>query len=375
MVHRAALPSLALALAASSSTGCRGSARLEDIEFTRAEALPGFDIRWPPGKPMRSNTTPAAGEILVRKGTAVLAASWQTGRVTREDLPTFGTATMSAIGTKIGAGDVGQTELTLPAPDYGLRIDSPTNKGAYMVMSMIQCVKANVTVSVLTMAGGTRDAALAFHERFRTTMTCKQDGVPMTTADGLPAFALDNNLAYLPGSDPPSYYSLTGERWHVTPGTMAQRRAFSEPDAIKKLFGSLGLVVTEQGRLPYSGAADWLALRLTVDVEGRTGYVLVGSLGCPAEASYTVVYMNPHALDTPVEASMLDRVSCPTTPVDAATLPTVAERFTAACEGGHGQACVVLADLAEEEQALLPGLDPAALRARACTLGVTDACT
>jgi hypothetical protein len=70
----------------------------------------------------------------------------------------------------------------------------------------------------------------------------------------------------------------------------------------------------------------------------------------------------------------LDRVSCPSAPVDVATLPTAASRYAAACEGGDGMACAIFAFHIDEEPALFPGHDPKALRARACSLGVAEVC-
>lgn len=370
---RAAVTAVAALGLALGLAGCKPR-KLDDITFTRAESLPGFDVTWPAGKPTRSATAPGAGEILMRKYRAVLAVTWQAGHVPAADLPVFGRATLTALGAATGGRDVAQHDLAVAAPDYGTELVVPTDKHVILIVSLIQCVHANVTLSVMTMASDQPAAAQRFHDRFRSTVRCRQDGPVQVTGSGLPTFAPGDDAAYLPGSDPSTFLGLTGARWYITPGTRSQRAAYENPAAVKGMFAGFGLTVTDQRRLPGRGTGDWLTLDVTVDLDGEPGHVLVGLLACPADVSYGVIYMNTVELGVPLDPAELDRVSCPAAPVDPASLPAATTRFTAACDAGAGLACALLADLADEEPTLVTGQDQAALRARACQLGVTAAC-
>lgn len=360
---------LALACAA---TACRPGS-LDDIAFDRREALPGFDIALPRGKIVRERRATAAGEVLVQVRSAVAGVTWQAGRVRREDVGTFARTAMDALATAIGSKGADEVPLTLAAPDYGVELVALTDKHVYMVLSLVQCDHANVTVHLITMASNDRARALRFHARLRATLRCRQDGPPVGVAAGLPAFALADDIAYLPGSDPPSYYALTGERWYVTPGTRSGMSAFERPDVVARMFTGLGLTVTHQERLTASSPA-WLQLRLAVEIAGEKGEVLMGGLGCADESAFTVIYMNPLAFATPLDPEGLERVACPTAPVDASTLPAVQARFGAACDGGDAQACALLLGLLDEEPALLQDVDAATVKTRACALGVPDTC-
>jgi hypothetical protein len=363
---------LPLALALTLVAAC-GPGSLDSIEFSQREALPGFDVMRPPGKFQREQRSPAVGQLLMQRRGAALMIGWQAGRVTTEDLPLFARTAMESIGVVTG-GTAGETlPLTLPAPDYGVELVTPTDKGVFMVLTLLQCARANVTVSLMSIASSDRARAVRFHERLRSTVRCRQDGPPLGVAAGLPAFAIADHLAFLPGSDPPSYYGLTGERWYVTPGSGAQRRAFEQPGVVEKMFTGLGLNVVGREAIP-GDPPGWLRMRLAVLVDGERGEVLLGVLDCADSGGYTVVHMNPQAFAARLDPAELQRVSCPPSPVDAATLPTVPARFGAACDGGDAGACLRLAELADEEAALLPGLDAAQLRARACELGAQAAC-
>jgi hypothetical protein len=55
-------------------------------------------------------------------------------------------------------------------------------------------------------------------------------------------------------------------------------------------------------------------------------------------------------------------------------LPAVADVFGRACERDDAEACARLSLLVDEEPTLLAGQDAAKLRARACSLGLTEFC-
>ncbi|HVV87301.1 MAG TPA: hypothetical protein VHE35_29875 [Kofleriaceae bacterium] len=363
----------ALALVAGAALGACGSGSLDDVAFEHHEALPGFDVALPAGERLQDHHTPAGGEIMVRSRSAVVGVTWQVGNIPQEQLATFGSATMKALGVAIGAGSFDQQELPMKAPDYGMQLLAATDKDVVMVLSIIQCVHANVTVTAVSMASNDRGRARRFDQRFRAGLACRQDGPPLAIASALPAFDLGEHIAYLPGSDPPAYFGDDGARWYVTPGAAAQERALEHPDATAAMFAGFGFKVVGQEPLPPTGDG-WKMLRLTVELGDDHGQVMVGTLRCSEDAGYTVIYVNPLALGAKPGPSDLRRVSCPSAGVDEASLPTVSARFGAACDGGAGLACALLADLADEEPELLPDVDGAGRRARACKLGYAAAC-
>jgi hypothetical protein len=158
----------------------------------------------------------------------------------------------------------------------------------------------------------------------------------------------------------------------------ALRKSFEQPEAVRAMFETLGLEVIRQVPVAAPGAPGWLQRELKFRVPGEgggnTGNMLAGVLVC-GDAAFSVMMFNPEAMMAPLPPRELERVSCPgKVATDPAALPTVPTLFGAACDGGDARACALLADLVGEEAALLPGLDAAALRKRACGLGRTSAC-
>ena len=123
------------------------------------------------------------------------------------------------------------------------------------------------------------------------------------------------------------------------------------------------------GRAPDGEAATDAAGKASIG--GETGYMLAGVLTC-GEAAFSVMHTKGD-MTTPDPAE-LQRVKCPTTRIDPATLPTVQSRFGKACDGGDAIACEVLAMLVDEEPKLLADQDAKKLRARACELGAKHLC-
>ncbi len=360
-----------LLVVALSLVGCKRT-RLEDLRFDKVESLPGFEVGLPAGKRLKAESTPAAGQVLYKAGAAVFVIGWQAGKATESDLPMFAKASIDALGAAMGDGASEQRPVPLPAPNYGIEMSLPTDKGVVLVLTLVQCVHSNVTVTLATMAARERPAAIAFHARMLATFRCREDGPPLVVASGLPDFDAGDAIAYLPSSDPPSYHDLAGARWVVTPATSSMRKAYQDPKVVAEMFNGLGMPIVDQERVAHG--ADWLVVRLTGLIDGERGKLLMGVLECKGDAAFFVLYMNPSAMDQAPDLGVLDRVRCPTTPVDPASVPTVPARFGALCDGGNGQACAVLAALATEEPTLLPGLDAAALLAKACKLGVAAAC-
>lgn len=363
---------LAVVLVATALAGC-GRRSLDDLRFDRRRDFPGFTLSLPRARPMREDSTPTAGQVVVRASGAVVAIGWQAGSISRADLPMMARSVAAGVGSATGAADTPATPLALAAPDYGFELALDTDKRVVLVMSVVQCVRANVTVTVSSMAARDRAVAVRLHQRLMATFACASDGPVQTTAAGLPAVELGDDLAYLPSSDPPTYVGIHGQRWYVTPGTRGQRAAYGNRDALRGMLAGLGLGVTAIEAVP-PPAGDWLAYRVTGTSDGQTEHFLVGLLGC-GDTTYAVFQSDPTTVAVaPATAEVLGRVRCPTAPVDAATLPTVRDRVGGACDRGDGLACATLAGLVDEEGALLPGLDAAALRAKACAAGVRDAC-
>ncbi len=374
------MPSSKLVLAALGLlvlAACRGESA-DGMALPRSEELPGFTIAAPAGEPLREHRTDAAGELLFRNQGGVLAISWQAGQVSKADLPGFADTAVAALGTAVGGRGSGNTPMTLAEPDYGVEMSMPTDKKVVLVMSLVQCVRSNATVTLASMVSTDDTRARAFHARWTATLRCHTSGPTLSTDAGLPSFDLGDSIAYLPGSDPPSYYALDGRRWHVTLGVPALRKSFEQPEAVRAMFETLGLEVIRQVPVAAPGAPGWLQRELKFRVPGEgggnTGNMLAGVLVC-GDAAFSVMMFNPEAMMAPLPPRELERVSCPgKVATDPAALPTVPTLFGAACDGGDARACALLADLVGEEAALLRGLDAAALRKRACGLGRTSAC-
>lgn len=347
-------------LLASLCAGACDRDRSEAIALDQTEALPGFTVSLPAGKRLKSDTTPAAGQIIVDSDGVVVTVGWQAGKMAKEDLPGIAAAMRPLVGASGGAAAEAR-ELALPGGNYGSESLTPTDKQVFLGMSVVQCVASNVTVSIATMASKDPEKARAFQQRLVATLQCGDESHALSTGSGLPRFTMDDAIAYLPGSDPPAYFSRTGARWYVTPGLPGVRAAFERPEALASMLGGLGLTLLERTALP--AAPEWLQVQAKVDVDGEAGYMLAGVLTCGG-AAYTVIHIRGD-MGVPDAAELL-RVQCPDGPVDPATLPTVPDRFGRACDAGDAQACEVLAMLVVEEPALLTGHDPAKLRARAC---------
>src|SRR5262249_5685172 len=133
-----------------------------------------------------------------------------------------------------------------------------------------------------------RERARAIHDRLVSTLVCGDAAAAMTIASGLPAFDQGDAIGYLPGSDPPAWFSLVGARWYVTPGVASMGAAFEKPEAFAALIGGLGMQVLEQKKL--DAPKDWLQVQLKVSIEGETGYMLAGVLTC-GDAAFTVMHM------------------------------------------------------------------------------------
>lgn len=342
--------------------------RIEDIVFDQPETLPGFTVSLPAGKRLKSDATPAAGEIVVETGGAIVTVGWQAGTMPREDLPSIAAAMWPLVGGK-GDAPAETTELVLPAGNYGSESLTPTDKKVLLGMSIVQCATSNVTVLLATTASDDPGRARAFQQRLVATLQCGDEASALSTGAGLPKFTMDDTIGYLPGSDPPAYFSLAGARWYVTPGVPAMRAAFERPEVVAAMMSGLGLTLTEQSVVSSSPA--WLQVQAKIAVDGKPGFVLAGVLTC-GDAAYAVIHTRGDMVAP--DAAELQRVQCPDDAVDPATLPTVSDRFVRACDSGDAQACEVLAMLVEEEPTLLTGHDSAKLRARACELGARHLC-
>ncbi len=344
--------------------------RAEDVAFDQSESFPGFTIGLPAGERAKSERTPAAGGVIIKRAGTMVAVGWQAGRMRKEDLGPVAAALRAAIGAG-GTGEVPEgTDLVLAPPDYGMEFMLPTDKKVILAMSVVQCVKSNVTVTLATMAAPESERAKAFHARLVATLQCGDESSAMTRDLGLPAFDLGDAIAYLPGSDPPAYFSGDGARWYVTPGVTSMRAAFERPEALAAMMKGSGLEVVDQKQV--SAPPDWLLKQLTLTIEGESSTMLAGVLTC-GESAFSVMYSRGD-MGAPDPAEVR-RISCPTTNVDPATLPTVGDRIGGACEGGNAAACEVLAMIVDEEPKLLPDQDATKLRARACKLGATHLCT
>lgn len=365
MLRVTLLVGLALAL-----VGCKRT-RLEDLRFDKVELLPGFEVGLPAGKRQKTETTSTTGRLVHKAGPAVIAVGWQTGRLAERDLAIYGQAGV-ARGAAPASAASEQRTMTLPAPNYGVEISHTTKRGMVLIVSIVQCVHSNVNVTLSTAATRERSEAIAFHASMMATFRCREDGPRLVAASGLPDFDTGNTVAYLPGSEPPTYHDLSGATWTTTDITGDRAKALMDPKSVAALFSTSGFEVVDQERV--SHGADWLVFRLTAIIAGERGKLLLGVRTCQGGRSFLVLYENPFAMDQERDLRVLDRVRCPATPVDPESMPTVPARFGAACDGGNGQACAVLADLAAEEPTLLPGIDAAALRAKACKLGVAGAC-
>lgn len=339
----------------------------EDISFDARESLPGFSVGLPEGERIKSDTTPVAGQLLIRRGNLVVTVGWQAGKMAKEELPMMAAGVQGAIGT-VGNGEIEKTDLVLAGSSYGTEFLLPTDKQVYLAMGVVQCMESNVTVTLAVMGVPDRDAARALLQRWVSTLQCGDAKSALTTDGGIPPFAMDESMGYLPGSDPPTFVSLVGSRWYVTPGVPGMRAAFEKPAAVAAMMSGLGVTVTEQTVLP--PPPGWLVVQLKVAIDGDAGAMLLGVLTC-GEAAYSVVHISGDlAIPDPKE---LERLKCGD-PVDATTLPTVSDRFGRACDDGNAQACATLAMLVDEEPKLLAGHDAAKLRARACELGLAAAC-
>jgi hypothetical protein len=360
------LVSTALALLAAAC----GPGSLDSIGFDRQESLPGFDLALPTGMREKRTTSDAGGEVALAGRSAMVMVSWKAGRVSAEELSTMARASLELIGQDHGGAAVEQRARTVAAPDYALDVLAPVGPRGVLVLTLVQCVHANVTVFAMTQASRDRGRALRFHDRLLATLRCRDDGAPLATDAGLPAFATGDDAGYLPGSEPPTFYSTRGEQWTIS--TVTTAAAVADPELVAPLFRRIGLEVVDHRAVPYTGSAGWRITEVTARSEGDSFHLLFGVLPCPGR-HYQVIYANLLAIDAP-PPSALERVSCPTGPVAPSTLPRAAERLAAACDGDDGLACASLAILGGDEPRLLGGRDAGALLARACQLGVRDAC-
>lgn len=344
-------------------------AKLEDIAFDQTESLPGFTIGLPTGKRVKSEVAPAAGQVIIEHEGTVVTVGWQAGRMGKEELPTIAAGMQAVVASGMVTGTPEGTDVVVAEPNYGTEFVLPTDKKVFLAMSVIQCVESNVTVTLATMGAPERERAKAFNDRLVATLKCGDEASAMTPDTALPAFDQGDAIGYLPGSDPPAYFSKTGARWYVTPGVASMRKAFERPEAVAAMMKGLGLEILEHKELP--GPTEWLQVQLKTSVEGETGFMLAGVLTC-GEAAFSVMHTKGDM--TAPDTADLQRVTCPTTRIDPATLPTVSARIGKACEAGDATACEVLAMLATEEPKLLADQDPAKLRARACELGAKHLC-
>lgn len=363
---------LGFVLVVTALAGC-GRRSLDDLRFDQRRDFPGFTLALPRVKPMREDVTPAAGEVVMRAGGAVLAIGWQAGTIARADLPMMARSVAAGVSSATGAADTPASPLALAEPDYGFELALDTDKGVTLVMSVVQCVRAKVTVTVSSMGAKDRAVATRLHHRLMSGFACAASGPVNTTAAGLPEVELGDDVAYLPGSDPPTFVGLHGARWYVTPGTRGQRAVYGDRDAIRGMFRGLGMEIATIDAIPPPTPGDWISYRVTATSAGEEGHFLVGLLSCAHDATYAVFQYAPETTGATTSAD-LGRIRCPSGPVDAATLPTVPARLGGACDRGDGLACATLASLVDEEGALLPGLDATALRGKACAAGLREAC-
>ncbi|MFO0636999.1 MAG: hypothetical protein U0168_29565 [Nannocystaceae bacterium] len=285
-----------------------------------------------------------------------------------EELPAIAAAMQSGLGAAATTSKPQERAADVAAPDYGTELSVATDKGMLRT-TVVQCSASNMTVVLTSIAGSDGARSQAFHDRFVATLCCGEAGSAPSLESALPDFRFEPDLAYLPGSDPPAYFSLTGARWYVTPGPASARAAFENPAATRAMVSALGMTVLEQTTLPEQ--APWLRTQLKVSVDGETGHMLMGLLTCES-ASYMVVY-TAGAMSEPDPAA-LAHVRCPSTRIDPKGLPSVADVFGRACERDDAEACARLSLLVDEEPTLLAGQDAAKLRARACSLGLTEFC-
>lgn len=351
-----------------------GGCKDRTVRFDHLETLPGFEIELPKGMAAKRADHAGGGQIMEARPSMVLMLAWSNGRVSQDDLPTFARTTMETLAAELGVGTTDELPFEIAAPDYGMAMAARTDKGADLLMTTVQCDRANVTVWIMSMVPGDRAAALRFHERFRSTLRCRDDVAPLSPAAALPSVTMGDDLGYVPGSDPPMYVSTRGPRWTITIGDTSIKAVMARPDMVARMFAGFGLTITSQEPVTYGGHGDWTVRHLTGTLDGEEAHLTLALLQCAKDLTYMVVYADIFAFDETPSPSALDRVACPTSPVDPATLPTAAARFTAACDGGDAKACMVFALLIEEDPSLFPDHDSKELRARACELGIDGMC-
>lgn len=362
----------AAALALSVAAAC-GPGSLDSIQFTKEESLPGFDVALPTGMTSKRSTSEISGELSLTGRGAMVVVSWRAGNVSTDEMKVMGSASMEMIGRQHGGGDVDELPVEVAAPDRGLRFLMPMRDHRSLVLTIIQCEKANVTVFAMSEAGNDRARALRFHQRFASTVRCRQDAAPLAIDADLPAFELADDGGYLHGSAPPVFYSTRGAQWTVVSVPDSGHGAPVPDDFVKTILTRIGLNIVEEHPVAYQGPAPWKLFEITADAGGEQLHMLHGLLPCADGKRYLVLYVDVTAPDRP-SPSAFDRVGCPTARVDPAALPSAVARFTAACKAGDGHACAYQAILGESEPALLGGADRDTLLARACELGVKDVC-
>jgi hypothetical protein len=375
--HHGRVPGMRAAAVLVVAAGALGACRSEpgggvgELELARVESLPGFRISVPGQPATAAASTPAAGRRTYRHGAHTIHIGWQVGRIPADQIQPFAEMAAFALGPEVDRTPREQRAAPLIAPDHGTTFTFGTKTGGGLVgTTVVECVRSNVVVTVTSFAARDADATRAAHDRLVATLRCGSEADAQRFDPGPPAFDQGDHIGYLLNDTVYFYASTRGETWAVRPMAPGQQKIFEYPELVKKNVTG-GVEILDQERLPHSGAESWVQIRAKVVVDGRNELALLGVLACPG-VDYSVFYQS--GMPDQADPRQLERIHCPPQGIAVSEPPSIANVFGAACDKGNGLACVMLASFAEHKPALLPGLDPAGLRARACKLGLAEAC-
>lgn len=233
------------------------------------------------------------------------------------------------------------------------------------------CSDAGQFVIIATGLESTAGEITRFHTRVSRSLRCGE-GPPADQREVLvPRFAVPA-VGHVGGSQPSTFLGADGSTYTFQLTFGDATREFAErPETLADMVRAMGAAVVD-GSIRSQTRDGRHYVSVVAAAGGGRLRVTAVTFYCPdLDVSFFARHEGSVAVAAELAVADLARAGCP-----AGSEPPVSVRaaFRAACRDGHGWACYRLATGVASGVLEPDGLDPNALAARACELGVEPAC-
>lgn len=364
MLAGAALIPAAIALAAGYLTA-GSQTSLSDVGLTAVE-LPGFRVSLPAGQPVATTRRYVVGvhQQPVPGRSGRIEVRWiSIGAMGDAELRGYAEALVAPAALReVLTTDIG------PDPIFSGLFESDGATG----ISAAYCRDAGQMVLIASAVQAGRDELASFHRRLAGSLRCGK-GVPLDERDVLvPSFPV-SGVGYVPSSQPATFASADGSTFTFDPAIGDASSLLAErPERLAELVSASGATVDRASYQARDVDGRHYA-SVVATVAGAAMRITASAFYCAElELSFFGQHQGPAGLPLEPVIAALGQARCPK---DGEKPVPAREAFLAACNQGQGLACFRLARGIRAKRVEAGALDPVALEAKACKLGVELACT